>query len=287
MLEDNEACLYLQRSLNIPHFYTLFYICLEINIEEMKNCFVLFVFVVCSSPLMAQHLLVGPKAGLQTTRAFYTHKEYYEDYKSKLALSYHVGAVLNVKVSEFFSLQTEVLYNQTAKKLKGTDRYSINTERYHNISVPLLLRASFGQGQQRYYFNVGPNISYWLGGSGKIKIPELLEGEEVEELQYKIKFGEGNGFEPGVFYIAHPNRLQLGLDVGAGVMVPMMNKFLMVDVRYTWANTYMAKDDTPYMNFIFFKDDLRYTNHVLSLSVAYLFDFDIYTMLTKGKSKNK
>ncbi len=271
----------------MPHFYTLFYICQEINDEKMKNCFVLFVFLLCSSQIMAQHLLVGPKAGIQTTRAFYSQKEYYEDYKSRPALAYHVGAVLNVKVSELFSLQTEALYNQTAKRLKGTDHYSVNTERYHNLSVPLLLRTSFGNGQQRYYFNIGPNISYWLGGSGRIKIPELLEGEDTEELAYKIKFGEKTSYEPNAFYVNHPNRLQFGLDLGGGVMVPLMDKFLMVDIRYTWAHTYMVKENAPYTNFIFFEDDLRYTNHVLSLSVAYLFDLDVRTMLTKGKSKDK
>lgn len=251
----------------------------------MKHIFVFFLFISLGYPSISQHVLIGPKAGIQATRAFFDDEEYYNEYRSLPALNYHAGVVGNIKVTDLFSLHTELLLNQTGKKLKGKDDYSLARERYRNLTAPVLLRASFPIGYNQVYINAGPNLSYWLGGRGSIRIPELLEGD-IEELDYSIRFGDRIDVA-GAFYVSDPNRLQLGIDIGAGALLPMGRDFLMVDLRYTWGHTNMAKTESSYMNFLFFNDDLAYANHGLSLSVAYLFEFDFFTMMTKGKSKSK
>ncbi len=250
----------------------------------MRWYFVFFIFSLIVNNGLAQHILVGPKVGVQVCRAAYEDKKFYHDFSSELIGTYQAGVVSNIKVSELFSLETEIIYNQTGKKIIGKDQYSLVRERYEYLTFPLLLRASYRHGYQQYYFNVGPNLSYWLRGTGKIRIPELLEGD-MEPLPYTIKFGEGQ-ISPETYYISDPNRLLLGLDVGAGAMLPINQQFLMLDLRFTWAHTNLGKKEATYMDFLFYKDRLAHANHVLSFSVAYLFEFDFLTMMTKGKSKS-
>lgn len=251
----------------------------------MKILIVFFLSIFLVHPSISQHILLGPKVGIQASKAFFDDKPYHDSYKSRIAYTYHMGAVSNIKVSDLFSLHTEILYNQTAKKVKGKEYNLLNIERYRLITVPLLLRTTFRQGYNQYYFNIGPNLSYWVGGSGSIRTDEL-DDHGLERLPYQLKFGDGVG-EFDVYYIENTNRFLLGLDIGVGTMLPVMDKYLMLDLRYTWGHTNMGKSDANYMNFLYYESNLAHANHVLSFSVAYLFEFDFLTMRTKGKSKSK
>src|SRR5690606_4507484 len=114
------------------------------------------------------------------------------------------------------------------------------------LSVPLLLRTSFRRGYTDYYFNVGPNLQYWLGGHGNIMLDELIEPGYPQGVKYDISFGEGQtSFEE--VYPTKPNRLQLGLDIGGGALLPMKKQFLMLDLRYTWGHTHLGKEGGRYL----------------------------------------
>lgn len=245
--------------------------------------FLLFFFL--SYPGTSQHVLLGPKVGIQASKAFFDDEVYGDSYNSLITPTYHVGIVANFKVTDLFSLQTEVLYNQTTKKVKGKEFYLLNTERYQLITVPLLLRTTFKSGFNQYYFNVGPNLSYWIGGSGKIRTDELYD-HGLQELSYKLKFGN-SASTLDVYYVEKPNHFLLGLDIGAGVMLPVRDKYLMLDLRYTWGHTNLQNAGINYMGFLNYESNLAHANHVLSFSVAYLFEFDFLTMMTKGKSTSK
>jgi hypothetical protein len=58
----------------------------------------------------------------------------------------------------------------------------------------------------------------------------------------------------------------------------------MLDLRYHWGHTNLARSGQGYIPIPFFNDDLRHSHQSLEFSVAFLFEFDIYTMSTKGKS---
>lgn len=252
----------------------------------MRKLVVFIVFCLTSYTGISQHVLLGPTAGIQASRAYFDEPAYHDTYQSLIAPAYHVGIISNFKVSDLFSLHTEVLYNQSAKKIKGKEFYLLNTERYQFITVPLLLRSSFRMGHSQYYVNVGPDLSYWLGGSGKIRTDELYD-HRLEELSYKIKLEEGIS-TLDVYYIEKPNRFLLGLDIGAGAMLPIRDKYLMLDLRYTWGHTNLRNDATNYLlEFLNYESNLVHTHHLLSFSVAYLFEFDFLTMRTKGKSTSK
>lgn len=243
---------------------------------------VLFFLFAQANIAHAQIVRFGPKVGVQACRAVYDNKEYYDRYNSNFGLAYHTGIVSNIKVSDLLSLQTEILFNQVTKRLKGIENNDFNQEKYKFISLPVLLRVSYPIGYNQLYFNAGPNVSYWLGGSGVLRTGEVAE-YNLDELQYTIAFDQAESSE-NVMVVTHPNRFLLGVDVGIGGMLPIQKHHIMIDFRYTFGHTNMAKPETQYIDILGFDDDLNYSNHVFSLSCAYLIDFDFFTMSTKGKT---
>lgn len=246
----------------------------------------LFIIGLLSGPFaQSQEVLIGPKIGGGLSRAAFRDWKFEDSFRSQYTYAYQGGLVVNYKVNNVFSLQTEYLFAQIGKHIKGKKTYEKQVERFNYVSVPLLLRTSFRRGYNEFYFNIGPNLQYWLGGHGKILINELLEPGYDNGVNYKIYFGEGETSLTDV-YVTKPNRLQLGLDIGCGAMLPMKNQFLMLDLRYTWGHTYLGKEDGRYLNFIFYEDNLQHANHMITFSVAYLFEFN-YLEMKKGKSDAK
>ena len=248
-------------------------------------------FIVClgclsSLAAFAQEIRVGPTIGAQLSRPFYDNRDYSKVYEPVYGPSFQAGGVLSVKASDYFALHTELLYRQVSKRTKGTDNYTISRDTYNYLSVPVLLRGSVPVGYWEVYVNGGPSISYWLGGHSYLRHSELVE-LEVYELDHRIAFrnqGTEDLFtEP--LYVTNPNRIQLGLEVGGGCMVPLNGRYLMVDLRYRWGHTNMAKPDSEYTTLIFYDDDLSFATHSWAVSLAYLIEFDLVKLTRKGKSK--
>lgn len=254
-----------------------------------KNCsalkkIILFVFLLSSLIAEAQILRVGPKAGIQASRTIFDNPSTKTAHFSYPSLSFQAGGVLNIKVSEMFSLQSEFLYHHIKKSVENKNAGDWQKESYQYLSIPLLLRASLPWGHNELYFNAGPSISYWLAGKGRVYHSEVFEFD-LEVLEYEMAF---SGEEASNRYIIQdPNRVQLGVDIGAGAVLPMGTNFLMVDLRYTFGHTNMVKTNEKYLPLSFYREDLQHTQQVLSLSVAYLLNLDFYIMRTKGKSTGK
>jgi len=229
--------------------------------------------------LKGQVIRVGPKLGVHASQALHDDENYRQEFRSIPVPGYSSGMVLNVKVSDLFSLHSELLYSRVHKYVRSRLISDYQKEKYNYLQLPVLLRASHRLGSQEVYINAGPSIGYWLGGEGVVRTAEVLE-EDLQERPYKIGFPGESSFA----VVSDPNRIQLGLEVGGGIIFPLGTKALMIDLRYTWGHTNMAKSNASYLSYSFFNDDLRHSQQVLSLSLAYLLDVDIYTMSTKGKS---
>jgi len=251
----------------------------------MKQFTLLFTLLITTHLAYSQQMIVGPKIGGGASKASFQDWQFKDDFRSQYTYAFQGGIVVNYKVNNVFSLHTEYLFAQIGKNVKGKETEEKQTERHNYINVPLLLRTSFRKGYTDYYFNVGPNLQYWLGGHGNILINELIEPGYEQGVEYDVYFSEGNTSLNEV-YPTQPNRLQVGLDIGVGAMLPMKKEFLMLDLRYTWGHTNMGKEDNRYLNFIFYEDNLQHANHVITFSIAYLFEFDFLEM-RRGKSDEK
>lgn len=87
-------------------------------------------------------------------------------------IGFHAGVLVNIPISEKFSVQPEVLYNQlgsrsvlsstdvttgaTNVKTKNEDKLTMNY-----ISVPLMLQM---RATRNFYIEAGPEFSYFLNG---------------------------------------------------------------------------------------------------------------------------
>ena len=235
----------------------------------------------------AQHIRTGFKLGTQLSRPYYEDHNFYREYTPKHRLGFNLGGVLNWKASDYFALHVELLYNRVNKHLVGTDGYSVNQDQFNYLTAPVLLRGSVPIGQTEVYINAGPAINYWLGGRGFVRHTELIE-LEIYELNHRIGFSDeaGGDYISGTAYVTEANRFQLGLDMGTGVIIPVNGQYLMVDFRYSWGHTNMARSDADYLpELVYYNDDLSFAHHSFSASVAYLFEFDLIKLTRKGKSK--
>ncbi|UFH52656.1 porin family protein [Spirosoma sp. KNUC1025] len=120
-------------------------------------------------------------------------------------MGFHGGVLFNFG-GPSFSVQPEILYTQYGIKMTaGSDYLQL---KYSIIEVPVLLKASFGQPNLRFFINAGPVATYTLGGtlsaleggqSGSQKIDMTNEG--------RLSYGASGG--AGVAIQAGPGAVQL------------------------------------------------------------------------------
>ncbi|MDQ3536134.1 MAG: PorT family protein [Bacteroidota bacterium] len=235
---------------------------------------------------MAQ-LLMGPKIGAQATIMQYDkNKEYIDSVTTSFVPGFSIGSLVNIYINKPFSLQFEANYSLKGRSIQGVfDPYLNHKERNHYIEVPALLRYSVGKKRKNYYLNAGPNLSYWLGGGG-ILTNSSLKDAGIREYPYTLSFKEGND-DVGKIFIKDPNRFQIGLDFGAGMLLPATRgRNIMVELRYSLGHSYMGKANSVNNRVADYADNLELSGKVLNFSVAYVFEHHIHGW-KKGKSVSK
>lgn len=242
---------------------------------------ILIIFAIAFVKSVNAQYLVGIKAGPLLTTIGFADNEEKQIYDRNFKLSYQAGVVLNFIISNKYSLQTELNYSRKGKNLHIIYANLDHQATYHFIDLPILLRISHGfqnklLGNFKGYFNIGPNFNYWLGGKGTISGGEL---ESFGKLNYKLEFGE-NQQQFGVMYIEDERRMQVGLDVGFGLLFNTLpNQKIMLDFRYSWGHSFYGEPESAQTRLLTFSDNLEVANRTVSFSVAYLFE------LTRGSGK--
>lgn len=236
---------------------------------------------------------VGPKLGFQGGRAVFADEDYRQEFTSGFMPGPQAGVVLNYRVNSFYSLHTEMFFSQKGKKSTSIaeDEPEIkNRAVYDYIDLPMLLRLSkhknFKKYKLEYYINAGPAFNYWLGGRGTLHNTELYEYYDSNEANYKIQFNEPVEQYGDNLYVTDPNRLQMSLDFGGGVIFDLgTGQSIMVDVRNSFGigKTYMGKRDSGDFGLFSYNDNFEAVNHVMGISVAYLFDIDMRALIQKGR----
>jgi hypothetical protein len=266
--------------------FSKFLYLLEEASNDMKYFLVLSLF--WFSPFVsAQKLMVGPMLGGRVSNPVYDDKTYSDEYRTHWMPGFQAGIASIWQVSNLFTLANDLYYAQEGKKITGDGGLTKFREYHQLIGLPIIFRVNFGNDRFMYYGGVGPNIRYWLKSNGTANVPELIEITGSDEpLNYTIQF-KGYGESDEVFFVSAPNRLQLGIDINAGVMLPLHQQWLTIDLRYGWGHTNFAKSESTYTPFVFFDDNLAHTQHSVQVSCAYLFSFDLFEITHKGKSTKK
>lgn len=260
-------------------------------IKHVTVFFVLFFSLAGEAQVKSPKYHIGPKMGFNVYKSRFEFKEDEQIYDQSIKTGYQLGIMLDLPLKEsIFHFHTELYYSKKGKKTKIVSTGLTNDATYKFIEVPILLRMSFiggnaAAGEVKFHFDIGPTVSYWLGGKGLL----YADGPQVP---YKIKFGAPpvNSSEFDVMYISNPNRVQWGLAIGAGIDYPVVkHQYVFIDLRVGLGSTNLAKfDSEASIPILGFSEslDLRFLEFMIS--VAYAFEID-WIQTKKGKStiKNK
>lgn len=262
----------------------------------LKNCIAGLLFLLSMEVSTAQIIRAGIKAGPQVSWVTLDDPKFKAIGEIHPLAGFHAGLVLAFKVKDRYFLTTEYLYSQKGKNVTGKIDPNLNDKVvYRHIEIPVLFSMHFkgrisNSRQFKWYINAGPNTSYWLGGKGVIEAGDLIENG-IPELKYKIAFGtRPDHNNPDILYIKDANRLQFGMNVGAGILLePGGNQKVMIDFRYEIGHTQLGNaGSSQFLIPSDYQDNLKGRNKSFRLSVVYLFEFSSdKKQLNKGKSTIK
>ena len=233
-------------------------------------------------------LLVGTNAGIKMGWQSYDDFDT-ELYRKQPSIGFSGGFSSALKVQKRFLLQLDLSYLQQRKRVVGVNPGIVdNIGIYHYISTPITYKMEFQSGifggNFKWIVGAGPNMNWWIAGNGRLKSVELEE-MNIAVSRYKVAFqpyDEGNG-ESNTLYVGEPNRLQLGLNFTGGILIePGGGHNLLVEFRFDWGHSYLAKSSGIFEDVIAYEDDLRGRPNAIQLSVTYLFD-----VISKGKKEKK
>jgi len=258
-----------------------------ISLKATSTCLLLLTLLAFNIEQLNAQLLIGPKAGARISWLQYEDFAE-EDFESKPSFGYSAGVTAALKVQKRFSLHLDVMYTQKGKKIDGITGPSFkNYAKYHYLNTPIIYKLDFkkalGDRSFKWYVGAGPNVNFWLGGNGTLESTELRE-DAIETLNYKIFF-DSKPANPkyGGLYFEEANRVQFGLIISTGIVLePIPGQALMIDFRYEWGHSYLAKDQGRFTNVIAYKDNLTARNQAFQLSVSYVFD-----IINKGKKEKR
>ncbi len=263
----------------------------------MRTPLLLLLLFLATTTLSAQ-VYIGPVAGGSLSWTKFDDDKYNDAYDVQARPGWHAGANISLKVRKRFFLHTSILYATKGRKLTGLqDQLLTNTARYDYVEMPIVyavdFKAQLGNGKQfKYYFGIGPNVSYWLGGKGTLYNSDLAEsGDYAErELAYRVVFrGEDEAPGPDEMNVADPNRVQLGLNLATGaVLEPLPHQRVLVMLRYELGHSFLSRTSNGEFAPTYFEDVLQARNKGVRLSVSYMIDLRTEDR-KRGKStiKNK
>ena len=141
------------------------------------------------------------------------------DMKAKTGL--YVGVTSTIPVSEEFSIQPELIYNQLGAKTNLYDFGGIignvsTTTKLDYISLPVMLQYNF---PSNFYVELGPEFSYMVSAKQGLSTSIISPSTDIN--------------------MDYLNRLNVGAGFGAGYN---LNKNIGINARYTLGLTGLGKD---------------------------------------------
>lgn len=176
----------------------------------MKKVFLVAAVAVLGMSQTDAQVKFGVKAGPQLTTIV---GDDFDEADSKIG--FNVGGYANIRFSEQFAFQPEVLYSMQGAKeeIAGTDiSYNLSY-----INVPLMVKWYAYDGLN---FEFGPQVGFNVAAKAKVEgsafdiadgtydFDELPGGAEVETIDFGVNIGAGYEFTNG---------LNLGLRYGLGL----------------------------------------------------------------------
>ena len=230
---------------------------------------------------------VGPKIGINAFKSRFNFKEDEEIFDQKLKYGFQFGGAYDMPLKRNIHFYMELYYSLKGKKTIVTGSGLTNDARYNFLELPVMVRLTFegskvASGVYNWHVGIGPTVSYWLGGKGK------LYGRDGPTQEYDIIWGEPplNNSEFDKMYISNPSRLQWGLVIGAGIDYPVYKEQnVFIDFRIQLGGTNLGDFDSeaniPILGFAE-STDVRFLE--FNISAVYTFEVDWLRSTKKGRS---
>ena len=240
----------------------------------MKKQILFIVLSIASLQAFSQTFSVGGRLGLNMASIQHYISQFDDDkILNGQFISFHSGIVTNITIGNTFSIQPEFLFSKKGHDLSlAWDTTDYSQDGYQRIvmnylEVPVLLKASFGPSEVRFFVNTGPYWGLWMGGKNKYKLSVVESGKETSNVKENTsidfeKDWEGSGFEA--------NKQDFGWALGGGFAYQTGPGALLIDFRYTLGfrdiQNWIAETPVP--------DTYKEMRHrVFSISFAYIYEF--------------
>ena len=128
-----------------------------------------------------------------------------EGVKLARVTGFHGGVIFNFG-GPSFSVQPEILYSQYGVKFAaGSDYLQL---KYNVVEVPVLLKASFGQPNLRFFINAGPVATYAINGNLSVQESGQSQSQAIDlSNEGRLSYGATGGI--GIALQAGSGKIQL------------------------------------------------------------------------------
>ncbi len=236
-----------------------------------------------------QKFSIGVKAGPSVTYIRYPDKDLRNLMKARPKFGYGGSFFINFPLSRTsYTFLAEAGYSVKGRRylIDGVDSL-YNNQTYQFAEMAMALRKSFDwhiapNVPSKWFFNVGPNIAYWVNGHGK------FGKGKFGSTKYDIKFNETPDGDLYTNYLNNINRWLFGIDLGIGAEAAINNRQrVRLELRGTFGQTYLGKKNgsSSYAS-LSWVDSLKGNLKTLSITAAYTLEYDMRAM-KMGKSTNK
>ena len=247
-----------------------------------------FIWLVTTGTIHAQEFTLGLKGGLLISRSFYGDKDDGKAFESQITPGFYAAGIIGFPLKKNYACILEGGISRHGREIIFSNGYGRNKATYNFADAVLLLRKSFRFNlapnlPTDVYFNIGPHINYWISGKGTIGTTDNDGSPYTVVFEQDVDLGQFDKM-----YLNNINRWLFGLDIGVGMQAPITPKqHIAFELRFTSGHTFYGQRNSASYSWVEFEDNLRANEKVLTLSVAYTFDFSIQQLRTGKSTKDK
>ncbi|MCD4696577.1 MAG: PorT family protein [Bacteroidales bacterium] len=209
----------------------------------------------------------GPRLGLNLANQSGDDVE-----DNSMLIGFNIGAMGNMAFNDMLSFQAEVLYDAKGAKYESVSETGAKTDvnaNFNYLNIPLMAKATFGD-DIKFFGELGPSIGLLMSakwdGESEFTTLEQDPNNPFEVIEKKIEVKD--------FY----KSTDFGLVIGGGVVLPVGDMKLMVDVRYNMSLGSIGEEMEVMTGFDPITGEITYENQtpdikngVISINLGLLF----------------
>ncbi len=239
------------------------------------------------TPTTHERIHYGIRAGLNLTKC-----QFGEGTRQSLqpltSLGWMVAGIAAYRFNHRFGLKAELGYTRKVSKFQDDSLGYENRLNLHLVDFSLIAYCRYpihiGKLKSDFYFGAGPSLSYWIGSDGSLTTTNGT-------LHYPVVLSVEPQTSTETMYLTGTNQWQLGLDVGAGIMVPVTRvQRLLLELRANIGFTSLGDpESTAHFQGLSALDPYFLTQklHSLTLSASYVFSYNLLESKLGRSTKEK